>query len=126
MVSLWGKKNDNGDREEQQDHEEEQPVTGHQQEADERTRLLPRDNHAYLSPDDPAVSIIPLFDERHSSDPARSPRITSGAYASYEDYQLYSSQLASSGGRSSSCPSSSTRRRCTPVVPASFRSPIPR
>lgn len=59
MVSLWGKNNDNGNREDQQDHEDEQPVTRQQQEADERTRLLPRDNQAYLSPDDPAVSIIP-------------------------------------------------------------------
>jgi pimeloyl-ACP methyl ester carboxylesterase len=57
MVSLWGKRNDNGEREGQQDHEEdEQPATRQQQEVDERTRLLPRDNQPYLSPDDPAVS----------------------------------------------------------------------
>lgn len=59
MVSLWGTKKNNGGQEDQQDHEEDdqQPVTRHQQVADERTRLLPRDNQAYLSPDDPAVSI---------------------------------------------------------------------
>jgi len=67
MVSLWGKRNDNGEREDQQDHEEdEQPATRQQQEVDERTRLLPRDNQPYLSPDDPAVSIIPMTDGHHS------------------------------------------------------------
>ncbi|PWY86844.1 hypothetical protein BO70DRAFT_311688 [Aspergillus heteromorphus CBS 117.55] len=42
------------------DHEEEHP----QQEADERTRLLPRDPPAYLSPDDPAVSPYNLWSIR--------------------------------------------------------------
>lgn len=55
MVSLWNKKKDGGERESQQDHEEDNQSRYHQ-EADERTRLLPRDNPAYLSPDDPAVS----------------------------------------------------------------------
>lgn len=55
MVSLWNKKKDGGERESQQDHEEENQ-SRHHQEADERTRLLPRDNAAYLSPDNPAVS----------------------------------------------------------------------
>lgn len=54
MVSLWNKKKDGGERESQQDHEDNQ--SRYHQEADERTRLLPRDNPAYLSPDDPAVS----------------------------------------------------------------------
>lgn len=58
MVSIWGKKKDNGERESQRDHEESSPSTiRHEPEPDERSRLLPRENHAYLSPDDPAVSI---------------------------------------------------------------------
>ena len=55
MVSLWNKKKDGAERESQPDHEEDNQSRYHQ-EADERTRLLPRDNSAYLSPDDPAVS----------------------------------------------------------------------
>lgn len=126
MVSLWGRNNDNGGREEQQDHEEdEQPVTRHQQEADERTRLLPRDNQAYLSPDDPAVSTSPLFNEYLADSLHRSPRITSGAFELYEDSQPYFSPSASSGGRSSSCLSSSIHQCCIRVAPASSRLPIP-
>ena len=55
MVSLWNKKKVGGERETQQDREEDNQSRYHQ-EADERTRLLPRDNPAHLSPDDPAVS----------------------------------------------------------------------
>jgi hypothetical protein len=53
MVSLW-RSNDNPEREEQGRDGDDRP-RGQYQEADERTRLLPRDQ-GYLSPDDPAVS----------------------------------------------------------------------
>lgn len=59
MVSLWGSKN--GD-EQQHDGDGDHDDQGSRQqprqsrEADERTRLLPR-NEGYLDPDDPAVSL---------------------------------------------------------------------
>lgn len=58
MVSLWNKKRDNGEEERQEDQPDGR-TNGHQQEPDERTRLLQQDNNAYLSPDDPAVSTSP-------------------------------------------------------------------
>ncbi|EAW08426.1 uncharacterized protein ACLA_031590 [Aspergillus clavatus NRRL 1] len=59
MVSFW-QRNDDSERDELGDnHSREQ-----YHEADERTRLLPRDNQAYLSPDDPAVSPYNLWSIR--------------------------------------------------------------
>jgi hypothetical protein len=68
MGSLWGTKNGddpepngiNGNGSEPSDRIEPR----HSDEADERTRLLPRQPpppaEGYLSPDDPAVSYLPL------------------------------------------------------------------
>ena len=54
MVSLKFRRGDESDRTgEQRDREDER----RHDEPDERTRLLPREPPAYLSPDDPAVSI---------------------------------------------------------------------
>lgn len=53
MVSLKFRRSDESDRTgEQRDREDER----RHDEPDERTRLLPREPPAYLSPDDPAVS----------------------------------------------------------------------
>ncbi|PKX89665.1 uncharacterized protein P174DRAFT_454682 [Aspergillus novofumigatus IBT 16806] len=62
MVSLW-RSNDNPEREEQ-GRDEDDRSRGQYQEADERTRLLPRENQGYLSPDDPAVSPYNLWSVR--------------------------------------------------------------
>lgn len=65
MVSLWGSKNDDEDRPEGQDGEttptnpgdgRQPPRRSGDEDADERSRLLPPRREAYLSPDDPAVS----------------------------------------------------------------------
>ncbi|GFF89341.1 uncharacterized protein C23C11.06c [Aspergillus lentulus] len=62
MVSLW-RSNDNSEREEQ-GRDGDDRSRGQYQEADERTRLLPRENQGYLSPDDPAVSPYNLWSVR--------------------------------------------------------------
>ncbi|RHZ66335.1 uncharacterized protein CDV56_103848 [Aspergillus thermomutatus] len=62
MVSLW-RRNDDSEREEQ-GREGDDGSRGQYHEADERTRLLPRENQAYLSPDDPAVSPYNLWSVR--------------------------------------------------------------
>lgn len=98
MVSIWGKKKDNGDRESQQDHEESNAIVRHEpirreREPDERSRLLPRENHAYLSPDDPAVSIdsfLLLQKTKLTLPNIRSLRIISGASEPYEHCRLHS------------------------------------
>ncbi|PGH23283.1 hypothetical protein AJ80_02699 [Polytolypa hystricis UAMH7299] len=65
MVSLWrsndrGGTGDNGAAQSRdQAHDEEEYHGGHQ--PDERSRLLPRGEGGYLSPDDPAVSPYNLF-----------------------------------------------------------------
>lgn len=72
MVSLWGSKKDDDPQAQQNGHEEvdstlngtseNMPRDSSEQQADERTRLLPQQRlpppHAdgYLDPDDPAVS----------------------------------------------------------------------
>ncbi|KIV89119.1 hypothetical protein, variant [Exophiala mesophila] len=73
MVSLWGSKT-NGDEHQEGDEEQEQTraTSSHEQpsrqseDANERTRLLPRHGQApgYLSPDDPAVSPYNLWSVR--------------------------------------------------------------
>ncbi|TVY71280.1 Uncharacterized protein LSUE1_G005966 [Lachnellula suecica] len=63
MVSLWGKKDDDAeDRPQNGESSETEPRAS---EANERTHLLPPQNHdAYLSPDDPAVSPYNLWSVR--------------------------------------------------------------
>lgn len=51
MVNLFQRSGHDSREEESRDGEEQ----GQYRDADERTRLLPRDNEHYLSPDDPAV-----------------------------------------------------------------------
>ncbi|KAE8150315.1 hypothetical protein BDV25DRAFT_129661 [Aspergillus avenaceus] len=65
-MALWNTKKDDSDREESQTRDEEGSSRQYrdQREPDERTRLLPRDNPAYLSPDDPAVSPYNLWSVR--------------------------------------------------------------
>ncbi|RHZ66036.1 hypothetical protein CDV55_106890 [Aspergillus turcosus] len=62
MVSMWRRNNDSerGD----QGREGDDGSRGQYQEADERTRLLPRETQGYLSPDDPAVSPYNLWSVR--------------------------------------------------------------
>ncbi|KAK2737043.1 hypothetical protein FQN57_000492 [Myotisia sp. PD_48] len=66
MSPLWG--THRHDEEDVDRGENDSPAgnrTRREQEADERTRLLPRENHnAYLSPDDPAVSPYNLWSVR--------------------------------------------------------------
>ncbi|KAA8643576.1 hypothetical protein EYZ11_003194 [Aspergillus tanneri] len=67
MVLFWHRKNDQPEGREPPNHEDDdhqsfRPRVHH--EPDERTRLLPRDNVAYLSPDDPAVSPYNLWSIR--------------------------------------------------------------
>lgn len=64
MVSLWHKKKDNPEGGDQPAREEDDHQSSRSRQyrepyrdPDERTRLLPRDNAAYLNPDDPAVSL---------------------------------------------------------------------
>lgn len=65
MVSLWGSKNDGeGDREagdapvpDVDGGTQDNPRHSDSHDAGERTRLLPRRQEGYLSPDDPAVSL---------------------------------------------------------------------
>jgi hypothetical protein len=61
MVSLWGAKRGEPDRQQSQDHDDnddDEQIRARHQEPTEQTRLLPReDSHNYLSPDDPAVCI---------------------------------------------------------------------
>ncbi|OCT54077.1 hypothetical protein CLCR_10003 [Cladophialophora carrionii] len=73
MVSLWGSKNKDDDRPTQDGEEDNPEATTSQpqsnrrsEEANERTRLLPRNDRAqgYLSPDDPAVSPYNLWSVR--------------------------------------------------------------
>ncbi|KAE8387676.1 hypothetical protein BDV23DRAFT_121912 [Aspergillus alliaceus] len=69
MVALWNKKKDGPEREESQTPDEEGGSARysreqHYREPDERTRLLPRENPAYLRPDDPAVSPYNLWSVR--------------------------------------------------------------
>jgi hypothetical protein len=125
MVSLWNRHKDDSDREGSRTREDQGSVGQYHEpqyrEPDERTRLLPRDNPAYLSPDDPAVSCtldytsneqtqaknnIPLIDLVNT----RSPPIISGASELFEASLLFSSCLVSSGGRFCSSPSSSARQ----------------
>ncbi len=66
MVSLWGsKKDENPEADGQnggQNGESSDPASQPRpSEADERTRLLPPPREGYLSPDDPAVSVLSLF-----------------------------------------------------------------
>ncbi|PYH99998.1 hypothetical protein BO71DRAFT_446237 [Aspergillus ellipticus CBS 707.79] len=61
MVSFKFRRNDEPDREDGPREHEEEPGQG---EPDERSRLLPRDPPAYLSPDDPAVSPYNLWSIR--------------------------------------------------------------
>lgn len=70
MVSLWGSKKNGeqpqSDDEEQEQEQEQRATSSHSQpsrpseDANERTRLLPRHEHGvgYLSPDDPAVRAV--------------------------------------------------------------------
>lgn len=63
MVSLWGKQDDDDERDNTPHNGEssnDRVGRGHADDADERTRLLPPPGHdGYLSPDDPAVSLDP-------------------------------------------------------------------
>ena len=70
MVSLWGSKNDDQDRPEADDGETTPTNTSESrqpsrrqggEDADERTHLLPPRREAFLSPDDPAVSVSVLL-----------------------------------------------------------------
>ncbi|GES59715.1 integral membrane protein [Aspergillus terreus] len=69
MSPFW-RRNDGSDRQPppdqgQNSHEDRRSTsTRHQDEPDERTRLLPRENPGYLSPDDPAVSPYNLWSIR--------------------------------------------------------------
>lgn len=57
MSSLWGRKHSVSEGPSNQDGEQEhRDAPARTEEPTERTRLLPEANHAYLSPDDPAVS----------------------------------------------------------------------
>ena len=63
MVSLWGKNSKNGEEENNQG--EERPSSSSQsgrqsEDANERSRLLPRQDRGYLDPDDPAVRSFSL------------------------------------------------------------------
>ncbi|KAL4884357.1 hypothetical protein BJY04DRAFT_7110 [Aspergillus karnatakaensis] len=60
MVSLFQRAGHDRREEETRDGEHQEQYQG----ADERTRLLPRDNEPYLSPDDPAVSPYNLWSVR--------------------------------------------------------------
>ena len=133
MVSLWGtsKKDDAEDREplNGEDGENEEEDAGaprasprrserRTREADERTRLLPR-NDGYLDPDDPAVSLLPttFFPAEHSlceigtNSKLRYRPTTSGASAPSATSPSSSSSSASSGGLCSSFLFSSVHRR---------------
>ncbi|KAI9931541.1 hypothetical protein ASPWEDRAFT_25587 [Aspergillus wentii DTO 134E9] len=65
MVSLWGRRNGNAERAEDQEHEDDDQTERIRRpvEPDERSRLLPRDP-TWLSPDDPAVSPYNLWSIR--------------------------------------------------------------
>lgn len=54
MSSLWGRKYSGSEGPSNDEHHDATPERT--EEPTERTRLLPEANHAYLSPDDPAVS----------------------------------------------------------------------
>lgn len=57
MVSLWGKKGDDAENSQNGDSSDHTAENPRASEANERTHLLPPQNHdGYLSPDDPAVS----------------------------------------------------------------------
>jgi len=64
MVSLWGSKKNGEQQQPEEEDQDQRAASSHSQpsrpsdEANERTRLLPRHEHGvgYLSPDDPAVS----------------------------------------------------------------------
>lgn len=59
MSPLWGnRQDDNGDEEGRNadQHPAGNNADGRENNADERTRLLPREGQGFLSPDDPAVS----------------------------------------------------------------------
>ena len=57
MVALWGKKDDDAQTPPQNGESSDHIAEPRASEANERTHLLPPQNHdAYLSPDDPAVS----------------------------------------------------------------------
>ena len=84
MVSLWGTKNDNKGRDEddEQDGDNQSsraPEHGHR-EPDERTRLIPPPNNdGYLDPDDPAVSTSIVFKSGKPNKTSRYPRTIYGA-----------------------------------------------
>ncbi|TVY44365.1 Uncharacterized protein LSUB1_G000693 [Lachnellula subtilissima] len=62
MVSLWGKKGDDEETPQNGESSDHSPEAPRSSEANERTHLLPPQNHdGYLSPDDPAVSPYNLW-----------------------------------------------------------------
>lgn len=68
MVSLWGSKDDGGDREDGdttptdgEASREHAPRRSGGRDPDERTRLLPPRNDGFLDPDDPAVRVLPVI-----------------------------------------------------------------
>ncbi|KAJ5989795.1 hypothetical protein N7499_010323 [Penicillium canescens] len=63
MSSLWGRKHSVSEGPSNHDGEH-HDAPERTEEPTERTRLLPRDNHGYLSPDDPAVSPYNLWSVR--------------------------------------------------------------
>lgn len=70
MVSLWGSKDDGGDREDgdatptnEEASREHAPRQSGGRDPDERTRLLHPRNDGFLDPDDPAVRVLPVIEQ---------------------------------------------------------------
>jgi hypothetical protein len=93
MVNLFQRQKHDNRGVEGEDHE--------QQPANERTRLLPRENDGYLSPDDPAVCAQFFSSVKPCLTQHRSRPTTSGASEPYGASPRPSSPSASSGGHSS-------------------------